>query len=91
MATLRPPFSRKFEDAVDAAANTHQWRHGDARTESIIEVSYESLPKAGKTKLMDAVLAGNTTGMQSALAMGDKITDADASGWDSADVRRRFV
>ena len=40
---------------------------------------------------MDAVLAGNTTGMQSALAMGDKITDADASGLDSADVRRRFV
>ena len=78
---VAPPIFREIEDAVDTAANTHQWRHEDARTESIIEVSYESLPKAGKTKLMDAVLAGNTTGMQSALAMGDKSTDADASGW----------
>jgi len=78
---VAPPIFREIEDAVDTAANTHQWRHEDARTESIIEVSYESLPKAGKTKLMDAVLAGNTTGMQSALAMGDKSIDADASGW----------
>jgi hypothetical protein len=30
---------------------------------------------------MDAILAGDKTGIQAALAMGDKITDADASGW----------
>jgi TonB family protein len=78
---VAPPIFREVENAVDAAAKTHQWRHGDARTESIIEVSYEFLPKPGKTKLMDAILAGDKTGIQAALAMGDKITDADASGW----------
>jgi TonB family protein len=78
---VAPPIFREIEDAVDAAANTHQWRHGDARTESIIEVSYEFLPKPGKTTLMDAILAGDKARIQAALAMGDKITDADASGW----------
>jgi TonB family protein len=78
---VAPRIFREVEDAVDAAAKTHQWRHGDARTESIIEVSYEFLPKPGKTKLMDAILAGDKTGIQAALAKGDKITDADASGW----------
>ena len=78
---VAPPVFREVEDAVDAAANTHQWRHGDARTESIIEVSYEFLPKPGKTKLMDAILHGDKTGIQAALSASDKITDTDASGW----------
>lgn len=78
---VAPPIFRDVEDAVDVAAKTHQWRHGDARRESIIEVSYEFLPKPGKTKLMDAILTGDKTGIQAALATGDKITDADASGW----------
>lgn len=59
----------------------HQWRHGEARTESIIEIDYEFLPKPGKTKLMDAIRNGDKAGIQVALAAGDKITDADASGW----------
>ena len=78
---VAPPIFREVEDAVDATAVTHRWRHGDARTESIIEVSYEFLPKPGKTKLMDAIRNGDKAGIRAALAAGDKITDTDASGW----------
>ncbi|HEY2858702.1 MAG TPA: ankyrin repeat domain-containing protein [Terracidiphilus sp.] len=78
---VAPSIFREVEDVVDAAANTHQWRHGDARTESVIEISYEFLPKPGKTRLMDAVMNGDKAGVQAAFAAGDKITDNDASGW----------
>jgi TonB family protein len=78
---VAPPIFREVELAVDAAANTHQWRHGDPRTESIVEIGYEHLPKPGKTKLMDAAHRGDKVGVQAALAAGDKQTDVDASGW----------
>lgn len=73
-----------FEDvelAVDAAANTHQWRHGDPTTESIAEITFEYLPKPGKTNLMDAAHRGDKKAFKAALAAGDKLTDVDASGW----------
>jgi len=76
-----PPIFREVELLVDAAVNTHQWRHGDPRTESIVEISYEYLPKPGKTKLMDAASNGDEVRFQAALAAGDKLTDVDASGW----------
>jgi TonB family protein len=78
-----PPIFSKVELLVDAAANTHQWRHGDPRTESIVEIGYEYLPKPGKTKLMDAASDGDEVRFQAALAAGDKLTDVDASGWTS--------
>jgi hypothetical protein len=78
---VAPPVFREVELAVDAAANTHQWRHGDPSTESIVEISYEYLPKPGKTKLMDAAHSGDKEEFQAALAAGDKLTDVDASGW----------
>jgi hypothetical protein len=78
---VAPPVFRQVEDAVDAAAETHQWRHGDARTESIIEIDYEFLPKPGKTNLMDAIRNGDKAAIRAALAAGDKIADTDASGW----------
>lgn len=78
---VAPPIFRDVELAVDAAANTHRWRHGDPRTESIIEIAYEYLPKPGKTALMDAAYSGDKTAMKVAFAAGDKITDTDASGW----------
>jgi hypothetical protein len=76
-----PPIFREVELLVDAAVNTHQWRHGDPRTESIVEISYEYLPKPRKTKLMDAASNGDEVRFQAALAAGDKLTDVDASGW----------
>jgi hypothetical protein len=78
---VAPPIFREVELAIDAAANTHQWRHGDPRTESIVEITYEYLPKPGKTKLMDAAHRGDKAGVQVAFAAGDKLTDVDASGW----------
>jgi hypothetical protein len=76
-----PPVFGKVELLVDAAANTHQWRHGDPKTESIVEITWEYLPKPGKTKLMDAANDGDEVRFQAALAAGDKLTDVDASGW----------
>jgi TonB family protein len=78
---VAPPIFEEIELAVDTAANTHQWRHGDPGTESIVEITYEYLPKPGKTKLMDASHRGDAGGVQAAFAAGDKLTDVDASGW----------
>lgn len=76
-----PAIFRDVELAVDVSANTHQWRHGDPTTESIAEITFEYLPKPGKTKLMDAAHRGDKKAFYAALAMGDKLTDVDASGW----------
>jgi len=76
-----PAIFRDVELAVDLSANTHQWRHGDPTTESIAEVTFEYLPKPGKTELMDAAHRGDKKAFQAALAAGDKLTDVDASGW----------
>ena len=76
-----PAIFRDVESAVDLFANTHQWRHGDPKTESIAEITFEYLPKPGKTKLMDAAHRGDKQAFQAALAAGDKLTDVDESGW----------
>jgi hypothetical protein len=76
-----PAIFRDVELAVDLFANTHQWRHGDPKTESIAEITFEYLPKPGKTKLMDAAHRGDKKAFQAALAAGDKLTDVDESGW----------
>jgi len=78
---VAPPIFTDVQLLVDAASNTHQWRHGDPSTESIVEISYEYLPKPGKTELMDAAHRGDKAAFQAALASGDKLTDVDASGW----------
>jgi hypothetical protein len=76
-----PPLLGELEMAVDAAVDTHRWRHGDPAVESIIEIGYEELPKPGKTRLMDAAATGDKAAIQAAFASGEKVTDADASGW----------
>ena len=76
-----PAIFREVELAVDVSANTHQWRHGDPKTESIAEITFEYLPKPGKTKLMDAAHRGDKKALDAALEAGDKLTDVDASGW----------
>jgi TonB family protein len=76
-----PAIFRDVELAVDVSANTHQWRHGDPKIESIPEITFEYLPKPGKTKLMDAARRGDKKACQAALEAGDKLTDVDASGW----------
>lgn len=76
-----PTIFGDVELAVDASANTHQWRHGDPASEGIAEITFEYLPKPGKTKLMDAAHSGDKEAFQAALAAGDKLTDVDGSGW----------
>ena len=76
-----PAIFRDVELAVDLTANTHQWRHGNPTTESIAEITFEYLPKPGKTKLMDTAHRGDKDAFEAALAAGDKLTDVDASGW----------
>jgi hypothetical protein len=76
-----PPLFGDLEDVIDLVADTHKWRHGDPKTESIIEIGYESLPKPGKTKLMAAAHEGNSEMATAALAAGDQVTDTDVSGW----------
>jgi hypothetical protein len=76
-----PAIFTEVELAVDSSANTHQWRHGEPKAESIAEITFEYLPKPGKTKLMDAAHRGDKAAFQAALAAGDKLTDVDASGW----------
>lgn len=78
---VAPPIFGEVELAIDAAANTHQWLHGEPKTESIVEITHEYLAKPGKTALMDAAHRGDKVGVQAALAAGDKLTDVDASGW----------
>lgn len=78
---VAPPIFREVELSVDVTANTHQWRHGDPRIESIIEITWEDLPKPGKTKLMEAAQRGDDAAFRTALAAGERLTDVDASGW----------
>jgi hypothetical protein len=76
-----PPLLNDLEMAVDAAVDTHRWRHGNPATESMIEINREELPKPGKTRLMDASATGDKIAIEAAFAAGEKVTDADASGW----------
>lgn len=76
-----PAIFGDVELAVDESANTHQWRHGDPATESIAEITFEYLPKPGRTNLMDATHRGDKKAFYAALAAGDKLSDVDDSGW----------
>jgi TonB family protein len=77
-----PPLFEELELAVDEAVDTHQWRHGDPVTESIIEIGDETyLPKLGKTRLMQSLAKGDEAAIRAALVAGDKVTDVDSSGW----------
>jgi hypothetical protein len=75
--------------AVDKAAGTHRWRHGDAASESFGNVREDLLlPKGGITKLMRAVWRFNPSTAQITLeplrhflADGADVDAADESGW----------
>ena len=77
-----PEFEASLEDAVDAAANTHAWRHGDPRTEPLSNISQDAyMPKPGVTPLMKAAAAANLSAMKEILASGADVDATDASGW----------
>jgi TonB family protein len=77
-----PEFEKSLEDAVDAAANTHAWRHGDARTEPLSNISEDGyIPKPGVTPLMKAAAEANLSTMKDILMSGGDVDTMDASGW----------
>jgi len=81
-AESAPQFERTFEDAVDAAAETHVWRHGDSRTEPLSNIFQDAyLPKPGVTPLMKAAANADTNSIKSILSSSKDVDAADSSGW----------
>ena len=81
-ADSAPAWVADLEDAIDDAANTHQWRHGDSRTESLSHIFNDAyMPKPGVTPLMRAAEHGDVDKMRALLKEGARISDSDASGW----------
>jgi hypothetical protein len=81
-ADSAPGLERSLENDVDAAANTHTWRHGDPRTEPLSNILEDAhLPKPRVTPLMRAAAEANTNAIKEILTSGDDIEATDASGW----------
>ncbi len=80
---------RKLAWAVDKAANTHRWRHGDSAIEPYDNMQDDlDLPKPGITALMRSTLRFSESNAQQTLeplkhfiAAGADIDAADESGW----------
>jgi TonB family protein len=81
-ADSAPEFEGSLEDAVDAAANTHAWRHGDPRTEPLSNISQDAyMPKPGVTPLMKAAAEANLSAIKEILMSGGDVDATDSSGW----------
>lgn len=81
-ADSAPAWVADLEDAIDDAANTHLWRHGDPKTESLTHIHNDAyMPKPGVTPLMRAAKQGDVDKMRALLKEGAKVTETDASGW----------
>jgi TonB family protein len=81
-ADSAPAWVADLEDAVDDAANTHRWRHGDPKTESLTHIFNDAyMPKPGVTPLMRAAEHGDADKVRAQLRQGAKVSDSDASGW----------
>ena len=71
-----------LEDAVDAAANTHAWRHGDPRTEPLSNISQDGyIPKPGVTALMKAANRADVVAIKEILMSSVDVDAEDSSGW----------
>jgi TonB family protein len=81
-AESAPEFEASLEDAVDAAADTHAWRHGDARTEPLSNIGQDAyMPKPGVTPLMKAAARDDVAAVKELLKSGTDVDVADSSGW----------
>jgi TonB family protein len=81
-ADSAPEFEGSLEDAVDAAANTHAWRHGDPRIEPLSNISQDAyMPKPGVTPLMKAAAEANLSAIKEILMSGGDVDATDVSGW----------
>ena len=81
-ARSAPQVLETLEEAIDAAADTHRWRHGDPRTESIGNIVYDAgFPKPGLTPLMRASAKADVNSMKQIIAAGENVDIIDSSGW----------
>jgi TonB family protein len=81
-ADSAPEFEGLLEGAVDDAANTHQWRHGDPRTEPLSNIGQDAyMAKAGVTPLMKAAVKADIGAIKDLLKSGGDIDAIDSSGW----------
>jgi len=81
-ADSAPEFERSLEDTVDAAANTHVWRHGDPQSEPLSNIFQDAyMPKPGVTPLMKAAVNANIESLKRLLATTKDVDAADSSGW----------
>jgi TonB family protein len=81
-ASSAPAWLETFEEAIDGAANTHLWRHGESRTEPLGNIFEDAfMPKPGVTPLMRAAIKADINSIKQAIARGDEIEAVDSSGW----------
>jgi hypothetical protein len=81
-ANSAPDPEKALEDAVDAAANTHIWRHGEPRTEPLTYILQDAyMPKPGVSSLMKAAARADVEGIKSGLESGGDVDSIDSSGW----------
>jgi TonB family protein len=81
-AESAPEWVESFEKSVDAAAETHVWRHGASATEPLSDILTDLyLPKPGVTALMKAAGDGDIGAIKSAIESGAAIDETDSSGW----------
>jgi hypothetical protein len=77
-----PEWVQQLEYEIDDTANTHRWRHGDPRSEPLINIAEDGMmPKPGVTPLMKAIVRKDLDAMRLELAKGDAVEAADSSGW----------
>jgi TonB family protein len=81
-ANSAPKSLEQLEYAIDEAADTHQWRHGDPHDEPLTRIGDDaSMPKPGVTLLMRAAAFGDAKKVKALLKEGADATQADSSGW----------
>ncbi len=77
-----PDLLRILQFAVDEAADSHRWRHGDPGTEPLTNLYSDAyLPKPGVTALMKAAVAAKEDAVSERIKAGDDVNAEDSSGW----------
>lgn len=79
-----PHLAEDLEYAIDDAADTHHWLHGDPRDEPLSNVERDAYgPKPGLTPLMRATALGDSGKVQTLLKEGAAPDQTDSSGWNA--------
>ena len=81
-AESAPRLVQTLEFAIDDAADTHRWRHGNPRNEPLRNIEEDGrMAKLGVTVLMRDAASGDEAGQEMDLASGPELEAVDSSGW----------